>query len=102
MSALGSSFNSVRALFPKQLYRQEPSDPPEFLLDDDSGSARLPSSAALLITPVILLNEHGGAAALLEFFLFVVTSEFALDKDGSLCHLFIKCILQGEQEEAEQ
>lgn len=72
-------------------------NPPELLLYDDGCSASLPSLATLLITPVILLDQHSSAPALLKFFLFVVTSEFALDKDGSLCHLFIKCILQGDK-----
>lgn len=71
---------------------------PELLLYNDRCSASLPSLATLFITPVILLYQHSGTPALLEFFLFVVTSEFALDKDGSLGHLFIKCILQGKQE----
>lgn len=73
---------------------------PEFLLDNHSRPASLPSLAAFLIAPVILLDQHSRTPALLEFLLFVVTSEFALDEDGSLCHLFIKCILQGKQEEA--
>lgn len=67
--------------------------PPELLLDDDCCPACLPSLATLLITPVELLDQHSSAPALLEFFLFVVTPEFALDQDGSLGHLLVKCVL---------
>lgn len=77
---------------------RSPVHPPEFLLDDHCRPASLPSSATCPVAPVILLDQHSSAPALLELLLFIVTSEFALDKDGSLRHLFIKCILQGKQE----
>ena len=97
MSTRGSSFDSVGVLLAATNL-----DPPEFLLYDDCCPPSLPSPATFFITPVKLLDQHSSTPALLKFFLFVVTSEFALDQDGSLCHLFIKCILQGEQEEAQQ
>lgn len=100
--AQGHAGNEARVLLPEQpALRGTSLRSPEFLLDDHGRPASLPSLATLLITPVILLDQHGRAPALLEFLLFIVTSEFALDKDGGLCHLFIKCILQGRQEEAE-
>lgn len=72
-------------------------DPPELLLHDDSGPAGRPSPATLLVTPVEVLDQHCSAPALLEPLLLIVTSEFALDKDGRLGHLFVKCILWGTQ-----
>lgn len=85
----------------KQTFHQtlQAPDPPEFLLHNDSGPSRWPSPAALLVSPVEVLNQHSGAPALLEPFLFVITSEFTLDEDGRLCHLFVKCILRGRQKE---
>lgn len=74
-----------------------PARPPEPLLDDDCRPAGLPSLAALPVAPVILLDEHGGAPALLELLLLVVAAELALDEDGGLCHLFVKCILRGDE-----
>lgn len=43
----------------------------------------------------MLLDEHSRSAALLKSFLFIVTSELALDQDGRLGHLLIECKLQG-------
>ena len=88
------------ALLPESGFSWLPPDlhPPELLLYDDCCPAWLPSLATLLITPVELLDQHSGTPALLEFFLFVVTPEFALDQDGSLGHLFVKCILWGHKE----
>lgn len=70
---------------------------PELLLHDHSRAAGLPSLAALAVAAVILLDEQGSPAALLEPLLFVVTPELALDQDGCLSHLLIKCILWGEE-----
>lgn len=72
--------------------------PPELLLHNDCCPASWPSPATLLVTPVEVLNQHCGAPALLEPLLLVITSEFALNEDCRLCHLFVKCILQGDTE----
>jgi len=53
------------------------------------------------VAAIVLLDQHRGSSTLLEFFLLIITSEFALDKNGSLRHLFIKCILQEKRREAE-
>lgn len=70
--------------------------PPQFLLHERSCSALLPNPAALFVASVVLLDKHRGTPALLKFLLLIVTSKLALDEDCSLCHLFIKCILQNK------
>lgn len=78
-----------------------PRGSPEFLLDNGGRPTVLPPLATLLVAAIVLLDQQRGPSALLEFFLLIVTSEFALNKNGSLRHLFIKCILQQKQREAE-
>lgn len=70
-------------------------DVPEFVLDQHAGGcpAVRPQSAELFVAAVTLLDQHGRPPALLKLLLFVVAAELALDKDGGLRHLFIKCIL---------
>lgn len=61
----------------------------------------LPPLPTFLVAAIVLLDQHRGSAALLEFLLLIVTSEFALDQNGSLRHLLVKCILPEKQKEAE-
>lgn len=52
-----------------------------------------PELTELSVAAVVLLDQHSCPSTLLELFLLMVTPKFALDKDGSLRHLLIKCIL---------
>lgn len=78
-----------------------PNNSPEFLLYNGGCPTVLLPLPTFFVAAVVLLDQHCGSSALLEFFLLIIASEFALDKNGSLCHLFIKCILQEKQREAE-
>lgn len=78
-----------------------PSNSPEFLLYNGGCPTVLLPLPTFFVAAVVLLDQHCGSSALLEFFLLIIASEFALDKNGSLCHLFIKCILQEKQRKAE-
>lgn len=57
-----------------------------------------PELTELSVAAVVLLDQHGRPSTLLELLLLVVTPELTLDKDGSLCHLLIKCILPQSRE----
>lgn len=79
----------------------DPNNSPEFLLYNGGCPTVLLPLPTFFVAAVVLLDQHCGSSALLEFFLLIIASEFALDKNGSLCHLFIKCILQEKQRKAE-
>lgn len=95
-AATSQALHHARQVFPRAL---QACDPPKLLLHNDCCPAGWPSPATLLVTPVEVLDQHCSSPALLEPFLLIVTSEFALDEDGRLGHLFVKCILQGTQKE---
>jgi len=78
-----------------------PGSSPEFLLHNGGCPTVLPPLPTFFVAAVVLLDQHCGPSALLEFLLLIIASEFALDKNGSLRHLFIKCILGEKQREAE-
>lgn len=52
-----------------------------------------PELPELSVAAVVLLDQYSCPSTLLKLFLYVVTPELTLDKDGSLRHLLIKCIL---------
>lgn len=89
---LGSPGKGGHCLHP---FAQLPlANPPELLLHEGSRPATLPPLATFFVAAVELLDQHSGSPALLEFLLLIIASEFALDQNGSLNHLLIKCILQ--------
>lgn len=62
------------------------------------GASVRPELTELSVAAVVLLDQHSCPSTLLELFLLMVTPELTLDKDGSLRHLLIKCILPYREE----